>query len=622
MESVFASQIIAWGIGALAALLGFVAAGALLVLFYRVRRDRQDCENRQDHRSHALQTMQLVIDHISEPVFWLNLDGTIRYANDAACLAWNVSPANSASEGPVGGKVWTYDASITPENWHTFVEQVEVSKTSRFDTSMRCFNNGNDRGKVKQADKPDVDGAEDCKLFPATVTVDLLEQNGEPFLAACFHDMSESTRRIAAEQAMVAKSRFLDHMSHEIRTPLNGVIGLADVLLATKLDDKQREYVQTVRKSGRQLLGIVNNILDFSRFNSGEYKIEYAEFDLHAMLRSLLDGIADQAAAKGLDLLGEYRTALSRRMVGDAARLRQMLFCLLDNALKFTSEGSIRLDVAMQGRDERSEIACDVIRFFVIDTGIGISPEGIKNLHESFQLGDTSFTRQFGGVGLGLPIVRQLIERMGGITGVESQENVGSTFWFDLPLRPKGRESIEPGVFFQRLTEKTNEKKTDDHPVGATTVTMPQSATTKNECPNERQSAPLFLIIEDNKINRLVAGEILHQAGYAFETAENGLLGVEAVAAKPFSLILMDCQMPVMDGFQATERIRRMEAGQDELKPAHQGRIPIIAVTANAMSGDEQHCYDSGMDAFCAKPINSETLLNAIRQIGIPERKA
>lgn len=541
----------------------------------------------QHHREESLRTMKLIIDNISEPVFWLFLDGTIQYANAAAGRAWGLDPKAAYPEGPIGGKVWVYDDAITPENWQHFAGQVEMSKTSRFDTAMKRKDGGS---------------------FPVVVTVDLVKQNETLFFAACFHDMTDATRRIEAEQSALAKTRFLDHMSHEIRTPLNGVVGMADILLETPLDDKQRRFVETIKFSGDQLIRLVNDILDFSRFESGEFQTEVVEFDLPDLVRGLLGEVEDAAREQSLELTGELLEEMPARMIGDAKHLRQALFPLLENALKFTHRGEVRLSVSVKRHLENQDENRLVTTFSVKDTGVGISPESQGRLFESFSLGDTSFARQYGGCGLGLSISRRLVEQMGGQFGFRSEERIGSTFWIDIPLQPTGSVRVPPGTIWHIPGAKPEEKPTSED---RNDSGLEQAAT------DSTGRLPI-LVVEDNRINRIVMGELLKQAGLPFEFAENGLIACQAISEKAFSLVLMDCQMPVMDGFQASRKIREMEAGRDELRPAHTGRIPIVAVTANAMSGDEQRCYDAGMDGFCAKPVSGPKLLESIEK-WIPE---
>ncbi len=447
----------------------------------------------------------------------------------------------------------------------------------------------------------------DGTTFPTVVTANLLEQYGEPFIVVGFQDLSDQTKRIKAEQTALAKSRFLDHMSHEVRTPLNGMLGIADLLLETELTEKQREFVDMSRVSGQQLLAIVNNILDFSVIDEGTLKLQKNECDWSNLLESQLKIFRTLAAERQVDVVFSLTIApgLPRRILCDEKRLRQVLFNLLDNSLKFTPRGNVAVRVTEAPttpesfrKDDKDAGGGPIHRFSfeVTDTGVGISKEKLANLFEAFTLGDASFSRKYGGTGLGLAISRALILKMNGEIIVESETDVGSTFRFTLP--------------FEAAEERT---PPENEPV--TKKESPKSVAAKS--PDETR----ILVVEDNRIHRIVTGEILKKPGFLYEFAEDGLQGCEAIATKPYDLVLMDCQMPVMDGFDATKRIRAMEAGVDEWKPTHQGRIPIIALTANALPGDEKACYDAGMDDFCSKPANAVQLLEAISK-WIPLKKS
>ncbi len=503
--------------------------------------------------------MQFITHRVSLPVLWLDLDGTIQYTNEATMQAWGYDPSD---ETPVGEKIWNLDAIVSAETWKEFIIRFQNQAAQRFDTTMR---------------------RKDGTRFPAIVTVTPLVHNGSSFFAACFQDLTDQTERIKAEQRALAKSCFLDHMTHEIRTPLNGVIGTTDLLLKTDLDDKQREYLEMARLSGQQLLTIVNNILDFSLIDGGKLQLNEDAVDLAELVESVyriaLSLARERHSEVEIGLL--VPPDIPQRILGDEIRLRQILFNLLDNALKFTPRGRISLEVAVND-SESDERWLD---FVVKDTGIGISPEMIDDLFESFALVDASFSRKHGGTGLGLPIAHGLVLQMDGNVSVDSESGVGSTFRFSIPLKL---------------------------PVG--TDTRSDTVVADNQGPMRRPETITILIVEDNRINRIVTGEILKQVGYRYEYAENGVEACEAVEKQKFNLVLMDCQMPVMDGFEATRRIRSMETGAGESRPAHEGRVPIVALTANALIGDEENCLEAGMDAFCGKPANAEQLLAIIRQ--------
>ncbi len=536
-----------------------------------------------DERS--LRTMHNVIDHISEPIVWVDQDGILRYINEAGSEFYGYA----GSEPPLGKEIWLFDTALSPASWPEFFERISKEGTLRFETFMKR----KDGGK-----------------FPAHVVADRIEIDGNRMIAACFRDMTEQVRRIEAEQTARAKSRFLDHMSHEIRTPLNGMIGMTTLLSETELTSKQKGYVDLAQSSGKQLLAIVNGILDFSDINAGRVVLHPARFDFSGLIHSVIAQATETLDEK--DTEGriafdvKYATAIPRYLIGDMERLEQIFYTLLDNAIKFTELGKVTLIVSDDGHESRDVGTPCILKVEVIDTGIGISDEKMQHLYESFVLGDASFSRKYGGTGLGLVVAKSLVQLMGGAVYSESKVATGkgdggSRFWFVIPLPIDGSAYLE--------SKEWTARKAAPLPLEA-----PQHSAALGETDGEpSKDDPVILVVEDNKINRIVVCEILKNAGFHFEVAENGLIACEAIAAKKFSLILMDCQMPVMDGFEATRTIRNMEAGTDERKPAHSGHIPIIALTANAMKGDAEACLQVGMDAFCGKPVEAPYLLASIR---------
>ncbi len=533
---------------------------------------------------HSLRTMQTVIDHISEPVVWVDTDGKISYINEAGSEFFGFD----ASVSPLGREIWQFDTSVSPENWKEFLARIDADETCRFETAIQRK-----------------DGAK----FPAHVVADRIEIDGQRLIAACFRDMSEQVRRIEAEQTARAKSRFLDHMSHEIRTPLNGMIGMTNLLSGTPLTAKQRGYVDLARSSGQQLLSIVNGILDFSDINAGKMTLHPARFDFSGLIHSVIAETTERLDANDpdgqIEFHVEYSTVVPRYLVGDMERLEQIMLVLLDNAVKFTEHGTITLLVSDDGHESRNVGTPCILRVEVIDTGTGISDEKMKQLFESFTLGDASFSRKYGGTGLGLVVSKNLVELMGGTVYVESKVDTGkrdggSRFWFVVPLPIDGTAFLDAKEWTAMRT------------VVPKPIEPPATQTPPNETEISKEE-PIILVVEDNKVNRIVVGEILKNAGYRCEFAENGAIACDRVASQRFSLILMDCQMPIMDGFEATKKIRSMEAGTDEKKPGHTGRIPIVALTANALKGDEDACLQAGMDAFCGKPADATRLTAVIR---------
>jgi len=548
-----------------------------------------------------------------------------------------------------------------------------------------------------------------------TRKIPILNAQGQPeYLLGISEDITERKQgeetlrkaKEAAEAASVAKSQFLANMSHEIRTPMNGVLGMAELLLATPLTEKQRHLTNSVHRSGSALLSIINSILDFSKVEAGKLELEQVEFELRETIEEAVDLFADPAERKGLSLTCFLPTEIPDRAVGDPARLRQVLLNLVGNAVKFTKRGEVTVWLHLLAQDAQTL----TLKCAVTDTGIGIHPQAQAGLFTAFSQADGSTTRQFGGTGLGLAIVKQLVQLMGGEVGIASTPGQGSTFWFIVQLgRATPRDSSQPA--HEQFLRGLRVLIVDDHPTnlfvlnahltawGAEVLSadsgtsalerLTQSATTSTPidlvlldlhmpdmdglmlahaikadpalrrvdllalssgerdahrgaadplgfvawlqkpvrqstlrtclrsyrqgiiaAPVAGRPQPLappvlsgrVLLVEDNPVNREVGIGLLELLGCHVDSAEDGRQALEVSAASAYDIIFMDCQMPIMDGFTATARIRERE------RQTQAARTPIIALTANAMAGDRDHCLAAGMDDYLSKPFSQDQM--------------
>ena len=373
----------------------------------------------------------------------------------------------------------------------------------------------------------------------------------------------EREAKEAAEAADQAKSELLATVSHELRTPMGTIISMAELLQQTALDETQKKYASTLHQSARSLLTVLNDILDFSKLDAGRFELDTAPFDLHDLVQSVAQGLQARASERGLASGLDIGATCPRFVKGDATRIRQILTNLVDNALKFTSEGSVRLHVSARETDSSF-----MLRFDVSDTGIGLDHEGQERLFEPYIQGGSTTATQYGGTGLGLSIAQRLVLLMGGEIGCESEVGQGSMFWFAI--------AAERAESSQKAKEAQPTRRLQGH----------------------------LLVVEDNAVNRMLIGAYLDEFGLTYEMVETGASAIMALASNSYDLVLMDIMMPELDGVQTTQRCRLLHGPAAE--------VPIIALTAKAMKGDREKFLASGMNGYVSKPIRGRELHAAL----------
>jgi PAS domain S-box-containing protein len=663
----------------------------------------------------AERRLRVIMDQVPVTITYIDADFRYRYINRAQEIwlgrSFNEVVGRSVRE-VVGETVW---ADIVPNLQAALAGQTVQIERERVDRS------GN---KVWHSGRhvPDVND-DGVVVGTYTVFLDITQRA----LAEQAQRESERELRAAkesAEAASKAKSQFLANMSHEIRTPMNGVLGMAELLLATRLESKQRRFAETIHRSGTALLGIINDILDFSKIEAGKMELERIDFDLRKIAEEVVELLAERAADKGIELTCQVADTLAPAFSGDPLRLQQTLTNLIGNAIKFTSRGEVALEILPAPRELLPAPSADgsrdrtVILCRVRDTGMGMSEETLNRLFSAFTQADGSTTRRFGGTGLGLAICRQLVEMMGGSIGAESRLGEGSTLWFTVPLDPASgvaeqRPSLPSfaGVRALIVEDNPTNRAILQHQLGAlgmrieaaehgaraleilvdaarrgepyqlivsdlkmpvmdglalaasvsadpalastpmillTSVDVPgeiiaaraagiaahlQKPVRRSELiraiagvlhidvqvssgiptnlPEPAQIGARVLLVEDNAVNRDIGLEMLEALGCSVVCSEDGSEAVRLAREERPDLILMDCQMPVMDGFAATAAIRAQEA-QTALPGTRPSRVPIIALTANAMDGDRERCLEQGMDDYLSKPYSRDHLAGVL----------
>ena len=464
--------------------------------------------------------------------------------------------------------------SLMPPHGHVLTEVLHPADRQRLRTMLA---------------RPDSSGAAEWRMRAGDewryIDVRAADLRKVPSVAGVVLTIRDSTERkkLSAErEAAVAraneasrqKSVFLANMSHEIRTPLNGLMGMLGLVLDTRLDGEQRDYLNTMSESAESLAALVNDVLDFSRIEAGRLELDRQPFVVTSAVDAGVGGCLSEARRKHLDVRVVIDEDVPRVVVGDRLRLRQVLANLLSNATKFTERGEISVTVVRVGT---------LLRFDVADTGPGIPAESCDRVFEQYVQADASTTRRHGGSGLGLAICRQLVELMGGQIGVESELGQGSRFWFTVAFECADESHDTPEV-----------------------PKMPEPPRVSTCRQNETSTLGHVLVVEDNAVNRKVAVALLKQIGYTCELAGDGVEAVEAFTQGRFDAVLMDCQMPRMDGYEATGEIRSLEGGRG---------VPIIAMTASASSSDRDRCLEVGMDDYITKPVNRQTLEEVLESL-------
>ncbi|MEI6103093.1 MAG: PAS domain S-box protein [Methanothrix sp.] len=536
-------------------------------------RDITESKRAKEELQESKDYLEKIINSIGDPLFVKNRQHQFVLVNNAFCAL----SGRSCEE--LLGKM---DYDFFPE------EQVDVF----LEKDERVFETGKEN--VNEETITDSQGVDRTIITKKTLYTDI---SGNRFIVGIIRDITErkwaeeelqkTNRQLKqsiakanelaglAGKANAAKSEFLANMSHEIRTPLNGVIGMTELLLDTDLNSEQEEYAQTINMSGEALLALINDILDFSKIEANKLVMEKREFDLHSVLKYTTDLLARSTQEKGLRLTCQVEPDVPMLLRGDAGRLCQILANLGGNAAKFTNRGNIQIQVSVEKREKRNI----TLRFSVSDTGIGIPANRLKALFTPFTQADGSTTRKYGGTGLGLAISKQLAQMMNGKIGARSVPGVGSTFWFTARFEKVPDKQAE---------EEVLDSKVQKAPEAGDVLSLPDKVR--------------ILLVEDNPVNQRVALAMLKKLGIRTDVAANGQEAVQALQTVTYDLVLMDCQMPEMDGFEATRAVRQKESA------ASSPSIPIIAMTASAMQADREKCLQAGMSDFIAKPVQQGEL--------------
>lgn len=513
----------------------------------------------QDAREYA----ENIVETVREPLVVLNSELEILTANHSFYETFKVTP-----EDTIGNFI--YD--IGNRQWDIPKLRVLVKEILPHDTVIN--------GYEVEHDFPGI-GRKTILLNARQI---YRENIGSHIMLLAMEDITDRKQaeeifwqaKAVAESANRSKSEFLANMSHEIRTPMNGVIGMSQLLAMTNLDKEQLGYVEILKESGKILLSLINDILDLSKIEAGKIELETMDFDLQAEMLGAIYLLSLRAQEKGLELVLQIDPAVPLFLKGDAGRLRQILTNLIGNAIKFTLKGTVTLQIRKYCEDDGSVN----LRFMISDTGIGIGADKLAMIFDPFAQADGSTTRSHGGTGLGLSISRQLAELMGGSVGVESVEGAGSTFWFTVLLEKQSGSMDEASGF----------SSSADYTMPA----LPKVPTGNNI---------RLLLAEDEPTNQIVIKSILAKFGYQVDVANNGFDAIAALENNDYALVLMDCMMPLLSGYEATLVIR------DQTSAVRNHSVPVIALTANAFKNDRDICHAAGMDDYLSKPFDVSDLL-------------
>jgi PAS domain S-box-containing protein len=547
---------------------GVLATGIIIgIILLCNRRLKHEVEARTLQYAESEERLRQIFENSPDSVFVVEQTGQIISVNSRACTALKMTKEQLLSK---------QIHELAPEAFHDEVH----SNMKRWFT-----------GQLTQVEGTSKDA--DGRITPIEMTGSLLNLEGKQVLQLHARDITlrreaeekmHAARQIAehakemaeeaqetAEQASVAKSEFLANMSHEIRTPLNGIVGMAQLMADTALDEEQSHCLDTIQQSTTGLLNIINHVLDISKIEAGQMDVREAPIDLRQLEKTLMSMFKTQAEKNGLNFICECQDNVPLYVLGDEGLIEQVLVNLIGNAMKFTHKGSITVNIEC---NTKSRSGADIY-FQVIDTGIGIDKDKQDQVFDKFMQADGSAKRLYGGTGLGLAICKEVVELMGGQIGLFSTHGQGSTFYFSLTL-PQAATAA---------ALKTPEKDRDKL---------------------VKREGLRVLLAEDNLVNQKVAIAVLEKAGCTVQSEGNGQDALQAYMLEDFDLILMDCQMPVMDGFEATKQIRALENPKSD--------VPIIAITAHAMKDDKQKCIDEGMNDYISKPFSRLALIDLINK--------